>query len=121
MSAAKHTPGPWTAVDLRHQKGRHVTITRMVEIEVECIVAVEPGEAETPRTFDCGGVPATPASAELIEVRLEGSCISADILSRGEIEAIEAQAVEEYEESEAEGPDPDDENDRRRDMRDDDY
>jgi hypothetical protein len=97
---------------------KHVTITRMVEVEVECIVAVEPAERGTPRSMHGPGTPDWPASAELVEVRLGGSFISTDVLHCADIAAIEAQAIEEYEESEAEGEDPDDASDRARDLRD---
>lgn len=79
------------------RSGSEVTVTTTIEVEVEVTCNVEPDEPETPRTFDCGGVPASQGEVEILSIAsVEGSNLSGviDELTKAEIEEIEDLARE---------------------------
>jgi hypothetical protein len=77
---------------------------RQDDAETEVVVeyTYHPGYPERGPTYDCGGEPAEPASAEILRVTAGGVEIEP---TDAEIEAWEAYALEEHDGDD--GPDPD--------------
>ena len=89
---------------------------RTIEVEVEVVCSVTPGEPEQGRTYACGGVPASGPEVEIIEATTETGGIDVRrLLTDEDRRAIEEDATEQAQEAADEGEDPDDANDRRRD------
>jgi hypothetical protein len=91
-------------------------------VEYVVLFTVDPGEPETARSFDCGGCPGSDPSVEDFEVWYERKDVTTGktvLERRPELDAL--VDVDELlafaRENADEGLDPDDENDRRREMR----
>ncbi len=117
-----------TTMATRSFRSRSPKLSMTLEIEhgsstLEYVVlfTVDPGESESPRTFDCGGCPGAPPSVEDWEVfyvsKRKGKQAFRE--PRPELHDLvtEEELLEFAREHADEGPDPDDENDRRREMR----